>query len=88
MALIQHNRAKIAANIAKLSQLGRFTRSFPAVSRIYWGEIQIFAGGDVAGGEGEADGAGGETQSDVAGGEGEAAGVAVVASSATSTSET
>jgi hypothetical protein len=60
--------------------------------RSYWGEIQIFAGGegesDVAGGEGEADVAGGETQSDVAGGEGEADGSAVVVSSVTSTPDT
>ena len=62
------------------------------VRRTYWGEIQIFPGGEgeseVAGCEAESDVAGGETQSDVAGGERESDGGAIAASSATSTSET
>jgi hypothetical protein len=62
-----------------LKQLDARERAAALVRRTYWGEIQIFAGG-----EGESGVAGGEGASDVAGGEG----AAVVVSSATSTPDT
>ena len=75
-----------------MKQLDARERAAALVRRTYWGEIQIFAGGEgesgVAGGGGASDVAGGETQSDVAGGEGEADGAAVVVSSTTSTPDT